>query len=105
MGPPAYSPGLRGLLGPVRAGVLVPAWELGAGERASFEAAFREAGGGEPGPAAVAAYQATRLVLAAVGRAAGGAGGPTREGVRLALDRAAAEGTGRAGVGLVEIGR
>ncbi len=105
LGPPAYSPGLGGLLGPGRAGVLVPAWRLTAEEGRALEGAFREAGGDEPGPAAVAAYQATRWLLAAVGRAAEGGATPTRERVRLALDQTAAEAAGRVGVGLVEMGR
>ncbi len=103
LGPPAYSPGLRGLLGPLRAGVLVPTWELGAGERRTFEAAFREAGGGEPGPVATAAYQAARVVLGAVAQAAGEESGPTRDGVRRALDRTVAEAARGVTVGLLEV--
>ncbi|MER3397293.1 MAG: hypothetical protein C4316_01945 [Chloroflexota bacterium] len=105
LGPPAYSPGLRGLLGPVPATVLVPAWEMDPGERRTFEAALREAGGGEPGPVAAAAYRAAWVVLEAVAQVAGKEAGPTRDGVRQALDRAVADAARRVSVGFFDTRR
>jgi ABC-type branched-subunit amino acid transport system substrate-binding protein len=105
LGPPAYSPGLRNLLGSTRAAVLVPTWRLPAEEFQAFAAAFRNAGGAEPGPAAVGAYQATRLVLQAVEQAAAGADWPDRDRVRAALQTLSPGGDfDRAGVGLVSTG-
>lgn len=105
LGPPAYSGGLRNLLGPSRGALLVPVWDLPAAEAAAFAAAFREAGGGEPGPAAVAAYQAARLVLWAVEQAVEGGARPTRDRVRAALQGVDPQAVvGRVDVGVVDIG-
>ncbi len=101
LGPPAYSASLGSLLGPTRAAALVPTWKLPADETRAFEAAFREAGGGNPGPAAVAAYQAARLVLRAVEQAAAAGAWPNRDRVRAVLGTLnPEEAVGRAEVGL-----
>ena len=105
LGPPAYSPGLRNLLGSARAAVLVPTWRLPADEFQAFAAGFRNAGGGEPGPAAVGAYQATRLILRAVEQAAADGGWPDRDRVRAALQTLSPGGDlDRAEVGFISPG-
>ena len=50
-----------------------------------FVAAYRKQGGHEPGPDAVLAYEATRLLLAALRETIGREGHPTRQGVREVL--------------------
>ena len=50
-----------------------------------FLVAYRELGGHEPGPDAVLAYDAARILLAALGEAIQGQGHPTRQGVNEAL--------------------
>ncbi len=105
LGPPAYSGGLHNLLGPTRGLILVPVWDMPAAEANAFRAAFREAGGGDPGPVAVAAYQATRVVLRALEQALVGGAEPTRDRVRAALQTIDPQAVvGRVDVGLVEVG-
>ena len=57
-----------------------------------FVVAYRERGGHEPGPDAVLAYDATRLLLTALREAIGREGHPTRQGVREALSEVSLSG-------------
>ena len=62
----------------------------------NFIAAYRKLGGHEPGPDAILAYDATRMLLAALEEAIQRDGRPTRRGVKEALSKASLSGvTGR----------